>query len=132
MNKHKLKTTFISAITVITVIAFIGCTSRNDPKTIVKDFIHENLVDNDISEIDFSKPDSTFYITDSAITVMRKNADAMKTYKKNPKYMNVIHGKKLIFITLKYTLQNGEKQSQTFYVNADGSGVVAFKNNYVK
>lgn len=132
MNKHNLKTTFISAITAITVIAFIGCTSRNDPKTVVKDFIHENLVDNDISETDFSRPDTTFHITDSAITVMRKNAGALKTYKKNPKYMNVVQGKKLIFITLKYTLQNGEKQSQTFYVNVDGSGVVAFKNNYVK
>lgn len=132
INGYMLKRIFISAITAVAVIAFVGCSSKKSPKAIVKNFIKENLVNNNISDKDFSDADSTFYVTDSAIAVMRENANKLAYYKKNIKYVNHNKKKKIIFITLKYTMSNEKKQSQTFYLDEEGTGVIAFKNNEIK
>lgn len=126
MMSHKL---MAWAVVALAMTAVMGCSSGNSPKSVVNEFLDSYVSDGyNVSEKQFSRPDSTFFITDSIIRVMHKKAQAMPEYSKNITYSAHESGKKLIYITLKFRI-NGKPCSQTFYIDEGTNGVVAFKDN---
>lgn len=63
MKLIKILPLFCSAILIS------GCGSGNKEEKLVSDFLNENLKENNISQVMFSKLDSTSHISDSVIGV---------------------------------------------------------------
>ena len=108
------------------LLLFASCGRQQQAKSIVKDFMEDNVADySKVSYLDFCDVDSTRIISDSLLQVMRQHA---------PSHFNHdIHyqprlGKTLFLMRVRYTLE-GDTCSATFYLDASLSGVVAFKQN---
>lgn len=125
MKQIKILPLFCSAI------LLSGCGSGNKEEKLVSDFLNENLKENNISQVMFSKLDSTSHISDSVIGVMRNDIEKSKLFKNGIKYGNRAKGKKLYFISVNYTASNGKKMKHTFYLDKNTDNIVCIKTDAV-
>lgn len=107
----------------------VGCGAQHDAKRLVSGFLDANLKSADISGVSYGRLDSTFYITDSIVTVLRQQADTMKAFKRGIKYDAAKKPDgKLLYMKVSFK-QDNEKQAYTFYLDHSLQQVVAFKRN---
>lgn len=109
---------------------FVGCSDKNKAKSIVTQFLEDNL-NEDFSSSRVLKFDSTKYISKDQIANMQKLMGEDKAFKKSISYQPY-NGKKLYYVRLQYKQKANkgkEKTIQTFYIDNEYKGVVAFKNN---
>jgi hypothetical protein len=116
----------------LSTLMFISCGKQHNAKKIVSDFLKENIKNAEISDQEFGKVDSTFYLTDSSINVMRTNAKKISYFNTNIHYSDAKTKNPIMFVNLKYTLINEQKKeikcNQTFYLDNKFKGVISFKN----
>ena len=117
------------ACIMVATLLLIGCDAeKSTAKKLVKDFLKENLVNNDFKVMSFSALDSTKHITDSVFKVMRAEAAQDKAFKKDIQFAEGPKTKKLYYIRIKYRLDNGTCL-QTFYLDDQLTRVVSFRNH---
>ena len=110
----------------LAITAFLSCSS-NDKKAqaLVDGFMKEYLLNQDgISEVEYSEIDSTYHVSESALTTMRNSR--VDNYRKGISYGKPT--KKLLYMSVKYK-RKGNAEKQTFYFDDQLSTVVAFKDN---
>ena len=106
-----------------------SCGRQQQAKSVVKDFMKENLANPSALDIDkFSPLDSTLRIGDSLVTVMRRAAEANQRYKRDISYAEGDTPKKLLMTRVSYKLGD-ETCQDTYYLDEALSRVVAFKTN---
>ena len=117
------------ACIMVATLLLIGCDAeKSTAKKLVKDFLKENLVNNDFKVMSFSALDSTKHITDSVFKVMRAEAAQDKVFKKDIQFAEGPKTKKLYYIRIKYRLDN-DTCLQTFYLDDQLTRVVSFRNH---
>ena len=117
------------ACIMVATLLLIGCDAeKSTAKKLVKDFLKENLVNNDFKVMSFSALDSTKHITDSVFKVMRTEAAQDKAFKKDIQFAEGPKTKKLYYIRIKYRLDN-DTCLQTFYLDDQLTRVVSFRNH---
>lgn len=125
MNTKKTIKTAIVALAV--AMAFTNCNrEKSRAQTLVKDFLKENLVENDFKVMDFSKLDSTTFVSDSMAHIMRAKMANNKLFKPEMRFPKGPKTKKLYFIRVKYRIEK-DTILQTFYFDDELSRVVSFK-----
>lgn len=123
-TKNKMKKLTIVTLAFCAAM-FASCGKTHTAKSTVKDFMSEYFNGDDYSIDYFSELDSTTYVTDTMIEIMRANAEKNGDYKKGIKYAER-KGKMLLYIPV--TLEKGkEKVKHTFYMTGDATAIVAFK-----
>lgn len=107
------------------IMLLFSCGKQQKAESVVKDFLDENLVVSDYS-ISFAGIDSTSYITDSIVGVMKKAASTNRLFKKSIKYgESNVQGK---YIYTRAEIVNGKDTvTQTFYLDKEMTCVIAFK-----
>ena len=117
------------ACIMVATLLLIGCDAeKSTAKKLVKDFLKENLVNNDFKVMSFSALDSTKHITDSVFKIMRAEAAQDKAFKKDIQFAEGPKTKKLYYIRIKYRLDN-DTCLQTFYLDDQLTRVVSFRNH---
>ena len=117
------------ACIMVATLLLIGCDAEESTaKKLVKDFLKENLVNNDFKVMSFSALDSTKHITDSVFKVMRAEAAQDKAFKKDIQFAEGPKTKKLYYIRIKYRLDN-DTCLQTFYLDDQLTRIVSFRNH---
>ncbi len=106
----------------VMLLLFVSCGRQQQAKSVVKDFVSDQLHRTDVSYINFSDIDSTHAIQDSLIEVLRERGA------KGIQYQNR-GGRTLLHIRANY-LQGQDTCSSTFYLDAEAAGVVAYKDNF--
>jgi len=114
-------------VLVVITLMLVGCGPKQQAKLLISSFLDSNLKNTGIQSLHYSELDSTIYITDSAVMVMRANADTMVNFK-HITYEPGKIGNKLIFIHVKYKLKD-TPYSHTFYFDKDLKRVISFKND---
>jgi len=105
----------------VALLLFVSCGQQQQAKSVVKDFMEEQLHRTDVSYLDFSSVDSTHTFTDSMIASLRQRASKDIHYQERK-------GRSLLHIRAKY-IQGKDTCSTTFYLDSQADGVVAFKEN---
>ena len=118
----------VACIMLATLLLIGGDAEKSTAKKLVKDFLKENLVNNDFKVMSFSALDSTKHITDSVFKVMRAEAAQDKAFKKDIQFAEGPKTKKLYYIRIKYRLDN-DTCLQTFYLDDQLTRVVSFRNH---
>ena len=103
------------------LLLFASCGQRQQAKSVVKDFMAEQLHRADVNYLDFSDLDSTHIFSDSLIQVLRQRAPEGIEYQE-------WKGRNLLYIRVSY-LNGTDTCSTTFYLDPDATGIVAFKEN---
>lgn len=115
------------------VLMFTSCGDQHKAQSLVKDFLDENLVDQDCSYERFSRLTPTAMISFDQMKVMRQNVSKLPYVKKNIDYNDAAYPDTLLYLTATYKLTNhqGEKQevTQTFYLDKCLTRVIGFKEN---
>ena len=125
----------------------VGCGPQHKARTLVDDFMEANLIQpSDLHSVEYAKLDSTRFIGDSLIQVMRQAAEQNPHFRQPISYGTAPVPSKenessnyarergtkssnpLLYITrVDYKL--GDKECQdTYYLDADLTAVVAFKS----
>jgi hypothetical protein len=113
----------------ISILLFTACGEQNKAEKLVDSFMEENLIDaSKLNDVDYKKIDSTKIITDSIVNILRKTAENIPHYKQNIKYTPGEIGNKLIITRVTYSIDT-QKYQDTYYLDAELTRVVAFKNN---
>lgn len=108
----------------LSVILLSGCGQEHEIKTVVKDFMKDNMILDDYKILEWSKLGDTYFVSDSIIQVMRTDAEQNKLV--NPGTNYTPRTEKLHFIQVKYAVYQ-DTIKQTFYLDSLNSGVVCFK-----
>ncbi len=120
-------------ITLGLVLALTSCGDQHKAQSLVKDFLNENLVDNDCSFERFSKLTPTAMISFDQVKVMRQNVGKLPFVKNDINYNDGDYPDTLLYIraTYKLTSHQGTEQelTQTFYMDKALTRVIAFKEN---
>lgn len=115
------------------VLLFTSCGEQHKAQSLVKDFLNENLIDNDCSFERFSKLTPTAMINAERLAAMRKDIETLPIVKKGIQYGSNDLPDTLLYIraTYKLTGKNGEKEkfTQTFYMDKGITHIIAFKKN---
>lgn len=122
-----MKLTRTAIIAFCAMMAISGCGGpKSGAQKLVKEFLKENLADPNYKNIYFSDLDSTFYVTDSIVQVMRTNADTSTVFKKNIKWAEGPIARKKHFLHVGYKIGD-KKVKQTFYFDDSLTRVISFK-----
>lgn len=125
MNTKKIIKTAIVALAV--AMAFTSCNrEKSRAQSLVKDFLKENLVENDFKVMDFSKLDSTKVVSDSLFQLMREKGEKNSHFKQPLAFPDGPRTTKMYFIRVKYRIEK-DTILQTFYLDDELSRVVSFK-----
>ena len=94
---------------------------------IVENFLEQQMKVAEYNVIEWGKTDSTFHVSPDALAQMRRQGNTL--VKRFISYQEATN--KLNYITVKYVKGTTAQDSvsQTFYLNDELTGVVAFKNN---
>lgn len=115
------------------LLLFTSCGEQHKAQSLVKDFLNENLIDNDCSFERFSKLTPTAMINAERLAAMRKDIETLPIVKKGIQYGSNDLPDTLLYIraTYKLTGKNGEKEkfTQTFYMDKGITHIIAFKKN---
>jgi hypothetical protein len=115
-------TLFIIALTLLA-----ACSNGQRAKSLVKDFMKNDMGVTDYDVVTWSALDSTFRINDSTLNAMHKRAVADKLVKQQPAYAKA--SGKLLRISLKYTVNDKDTMQSTFYLDDKITGIVGVKQN---
>ena len=128
-----IKSTPLFLFALLTVVVLSGCGEEQRSKTLVKDFLNENLTHNDYSVDRYLKFDSTYRVSSQAIASLHTNAPKIGPFKSGIRYQPYKQGDKLYFLRVKYGVEMGGEEptemTHTFYIDKDFQGVVAVKEN---
>lgn len=119
------------SITIVSLVLLLtSCGQQHEAEALVEDFMDKNMKDEvSINARRFTDIDSTFLLTNDVIQKMRnKAADGGQRYKKDIKYADGNPTRKLFITRVKYYVDTLEC-SDTYYLNADLTHIVAFKEN---
>lgn len=115
------------------VLLFTSCGEQHKAQSLVKDFLNENLIDNDCSFERFGKLSSTAMINADRLAAMRKDVETLPIVKKGIQYESNALPDTLLYIraTYKLTGKNGKKEiyTQTFYMDKAITHIIGFKQN---
>lgn len=115
------------------MLLFTSCGEQHKAQSLVKDFLNENLIDNDCSYERFGKLTPTAMINADRLAAMRKDIETLPIVKKGIRYKSNDLPDTLLYIraTYKLTGKNGEKEkfTQTFYMDKGITHIIAFKKN---
>lgn len=117
----------VAFLALAVVLLFASCGQQHEAESLVKDFLHENLIDaSNLADVDFKDIDSTRYLNDSLIANLRRSVrDNAVQYKKDIQYGNTPSGTMLM--RLRVTYKVGEKNYvDTYYINKEIGRIVAF------
>lgn len=120
----KLKYLAIAAM----VIGITACQSnQGKAEDVIEDFIQNNMITPDeVSNLSFSKLDSTIHVSDSALYALRTTVD--KTlYKKDIKYPTTVNIKRPLYYKRATFNMGNKKITQTFYLTNSIDNVIAVK-----
>lgn len=94
---------------------FTSCGDQHKAQSLVKDFLNENLVEQDCSYERFSRLTPTAMISFDQMKVMRQNVSKLPYVKKNINYNDAAYPDTLLYLRATYKLTNhqGEKQEVT-------------------
>lgn len=120
----RLTKTFLTLLA--TALLFASCGQSHTAKSSVKVFIKEQMHLEGYDVLAWSKLDSTFRVTDSALVKMHTLAEQQHTVKPGTKYAPRTN--KLFLITVRYKL-NEDTLMSTFYLDDTASGVVGVKKD---
>lgn len=111
------------------VLLLASCGQQHNAESTVKDFMEQNLKEpSSLDDINFNDIDSTRYLNDSVVTVMRQTAKSVATqYKSDIRYGSEPIGKSLITARIDYTV-GGKSYTDTYYLDKELTRVVAFKS----
>jgi hypothetical protein len=125
-------------IGVTLVLLSVSCGQQHQAKQVIQDFVDQYATEPSTrSSISITKFDSTRVLNDSVIMHMRANADTIQRYhcasrgNQPIKYADNPAGKKLFVARVSYAIDDTE-YSDTYYLDEDLSGVVAFKSNGIQ
>lgn len=104
----------------------VACGKRQKAKTVLEDFLKENLVSTEFS-LNITQVDSTRNVSDSTIQAMHKQAKQDKIFKKTIIYQPK-EGKGQLILARVKLIQGTDTLLKTFYMDNQFKGVVAFKN----
>ena len=122
-----MKKTLVAIVALVVAVAFTGCNrEKSKAESMVKDFLKENLVENDFKVMDFSRLDSTTFVSDSLFQLMREKGAKDSRFKQPLDFSDDAKTKKLLFIRVKYRIEK-DTILQTFYFDDELSRVVSFK-----
>jgi PBP1b-binding outer membrane lipoprotein LpoB len=110
-------------------ILLMGCGEEHQAQRLVKGFLDNNLKNNDISEVEYSNIDSTFFITDSMIRVMRNSTSNDVEFKKKMSYSPGKINRKKMFLSVRFNTIKGDKKKYTFYLNDSCTEIICLKKN---
>lgn len=116
------------------VLALTSCGDQHKAQSLVKDFLNENLEQNDCSYERFTRLTPTAMIDMNGVKAMRQHMSQMPYVKKNINYHDAAAlPDTLLYIraTYKLTDKTGKEQelTQTFYLDKALSRIIAFKEN---
>lgn len=115
------------------VLLFASCGEQHKAQNLVKDFLYENLTENDCSFKKFSKISKTAMIDANRVKQMRHDVATLPIVKKNINYNDGAFPDTLLYIRATYQLtdKSGKQQeyTQTFYMDKALSRIIAFKEN---
>ena len=122
-----MKKTLVAIVALVVAMAFTGCNrEKSKAESMVKDFLKENLVENDFKVMDFSRLDSTTFVSDSMAHMMRMKMANDPLFKPEMNYQKGHKTRNLYFIRVKYRIEK-DTILQTFYFDDELSRVVSFK-----
>lgn len=99
----------------------VGCGQTHDAKTKVREFMDTQMQLADYDIVEWGRADSTFFVSDSMVQVMRANAAG----KVKAQYAKPTP--KLLYIYVRYTSGDNDTVKQTFYLDDKMTGIVAYK-----
>lgn len=113
---------------ILLTIGFVACGPKQEAKKTIKEFVEVSIANNvDYSFNDFGKLDSTRYVTDSALLLMRSQAEKDAAFNAKLNYgKRVAATDQLKYMTVKMTI-NAKDTTYTFYLTNDLKQVVSFK-----
>ncbi len=117
----------LKAIFFIPLLLFIvsSCSQKQQAESIVKSFIKSNLKADKYS-VKVLKVDSTLYITDSMINVMKLSAKKNELFKGDIKYEEALKSKLHFYARAEIFIKK-DTFRQTFYLDSAMTKVIAFK-----
>ena len=122
-----MKKMLVAIVALAVAMAFTSCNrEKSKAQTLVKDFLKENLVENDFKVMDFSPLDSTTFVSDSLFWLMREKGSENSRFKQPLVFPDGPKTRKLHFIRVKYRIEK-DTILQTFYFDDELSRVVSFK-----
>lgn len=128
MSEPMAVRSFIMAV--LAACLLMSCGESHKAKSVVEDFLNENLADNSVSSVSFTKLDSTFYVKSGVVSNMRRAVEASGVFKSGIHYADFpAKSSKLLFIGVSYVDAKGSMTKHTFYLTPDLTGVVGFKND---
>ena len=104
------------------LLLFASCGRQQQAKSVVKEFMDQQLDKQDVSYLDFTDLDSTHALSDSVIQSMHQCG------KQGVNYLERKH-RTLLYLRAQY-LQDSDTLSTTFYLDPEATGIVAYKENY--
>jgi hypothetical protein len=106
-----------------------SCGRQHQARTLVDDFMEEHMVNpKAVVDVSYAKLDSTRVIGDSVIAAMRQAAKRNPYYKPDITYSESKPTRLLYITRVDYCIDNDTCQD-TYYINEDLTGIVAFKSN---
>lgn len=116
-----------AVVALLVAMVVVGCNrEKSKAESMVKDFLKENLVENDFKVMDFSRLDSTTFVSDSMAHMMRMKMANNPLFKPEMNYQKGHKTRKLYFIRVKYRVEK-DTLVQTFYFDDEVSRIVSFK-----
>lgn len=117
------------AIVALVILLACSCGNEKGAASRVKEFVRENVVNgNDIHNMTIVTVDTTKFINDSTIRSIRQVASQAHHWKKDIKYGDYRTGEKLIYVIMKYKLDNKD-MNETFYLDETALNIVGIKVN---
>ena len=121
------KTAYTFIICAAFALPFASCGRQHNAEQTVKGFMEANLNEpSSLEQLHFEGMDSTRHITDSAVSALRKAAQASaKQYKADINYTTGKASPSTIFIKATYK-SGGKRYADTYYLDPSLDAVVAF------
>jgi len=110
-------------------ILFASCGKKATVKSLVSDFMEQNMVDASLYDLKIGKIDSTRFLSADKINELRKLNGPEGLYKKNVKYTEGGIPRTLTYVNV-MLIKDGEQRDtvkQTFYLDQELTRVIAMK-----
>ncbi len=117
----------VAFFTVLFTFLVNSCGQRHRAEGVIKDFLKENLEKSKYS-LNVLKVDSTRFLSDSILNVMKKNALKSKIFKEDINYAQKTPSRKYFYARTKMYIEK-DTLSLTFYLDSEIKDVLAFKED---
>lgn len=112
----------------MSALSLTSCYDNREAKALVKEFLDNNLKNENYTAEYFSKVDSTFVISDSVLNDIQQKAHASGLFKPL-KFGERGNSRRLNFIKVRYVTGN-DTIKQTFYFDEKTTRVVGVKRDF--